>query len=127
MLAAVQSLFFLAAGYVLIFAGMAFSNKQLLPSLFDGVYISTSYGLRVLIFTLIFALPANYLIPKAFQFSSASVAGPLLMATVLVITIIFAMIVDKVQMTLPILGAASAAMLFCCLTAWLLEAQRLST
>ena len=127
MFAALQSLLYLAAGYVLIFAGIAFSNKQLLPSMFDDVYMGTSYALRVFIFTIVFALPANYLIPKAFQFSSAAVAGPLLMATVLVVTIIFAMIVDKVQMTLPIIGVASAAMFFCCLTAWLLEAQRLSS
>jgi len=99
MIAALQGFLFLVSGYVLIFAGMAFSNKQLLPSFLGDIYDGTNYTVRVLVFTALFALPANFLIPKAFQVSSASVAGPL----------------------------SSLAMLFCCLTAWLLEAQRLSS
>lgn len=124
MLSAAQSFIYLIAGYFLIFSGLAFSNKVLFPSILDGVYDNTSYLVRVIVFTVFLSLPANYLIPKAFQVSSASIAGPMLLAVILLATIIYAMILDKVTLTLPIIGAASGALFFCCLTAWLLEAQR---
>ena len=124
MIGAVYSFLYLVGGYVLIFSGMAFSNKQLLPSIFDGLYDNTTYIVRVIIFSIFLAIPANYLIPKAFQVSSASVAGPMLLAVILLATIVYAMILDKVTLTLPVIGAASGALFFCCLTAWLLEGQR---
>lgn len=124
MIGAIYSFLYLAAGYVLIFSGMAFSNKALLPSLLSGVYDNTGYLVRVIIFTVFLAMPANYLIPKAFQVSSASIAGPMLLGVILCATVIYAMILDKVTLTLPIIGAASGALFFCCLTAWLLEMQR---
>lgn len=124
LLPAVKTLMLLFGGYVFIFAGIAFTNKRFFTDLLGGVYDNTSFFARVVMFSIIFAIPGNYLISKSFQVSSASVAGPLLILTVLVMTIINAMILDKVTLTLPIIGTASAAMFFCCLTAWLLEAQR---
>lgn len=124
MIGAFQSFVFLLAGYAFIFSGIAFSNKQFLPSLLDPLYDQIGFFIRVLIFTLVFALPANFLTAKAFQFSSSSVAGPMLIGTVVLVSIVNAMILDKVQMTFPIIGSTAAALFFCCLTAWLLEAQR---
>lgn len=126
MIGALQSLGLLVGGYILIFSGMAFSNKHFFPSLFESVYDQTSFAVRVVIFSIVFALPANFLIAKSFQVSNATIAGPMLLATVLVITIAYAIIVDKVSLTLPIIGAASGALFFCCLTAWLLEGQRVA-
>lgn len=126
MIGALQSFLLLMAGYAFIFSGIAFSNKQFLPSMLDTVYDHTNFFTRVIVFTLFFALPANFLTAKAFQLSSSSVAGPMLIGTVLVVSIVNAMMLDKVQLTLPIVGAASVALFFCCMTAWLLEAQRIA-
>ena len=124
MIGAAYSFFLLFAGYVLIFLGIAFANKVFLPSIFEDFYSKTNFPVRVFLMSLIFAFPANILISQSFNVTSASIAGPLLLAAVLILTTINAMILDKVQLTLPIIGAASGALFFCCLTAWLLEGQR---
>jgi len=119
MIHALYSFGILLLAYFLIFSGLAFSNKDLLPELLQPVYDQTNYLIRVVIFTVFLAFPANWLVPKAFQISSASVAGPLLLATVT-----YAMLIDKVRLTMPLTLTAAGALFFCCLTAWLLEKQR---
>jgi hypothetical protein len=124
MMSVLYSLGYLIVGHILIFSGLAFTNKLFFPSLLQGIYDQTTFPVRVLMFTFIFALPANFFIPKAFQVTSHSIAGPMLLGVILIIVVVNAMIVDRVQLTLPVLAAGAAALFFCCLTAWLLEGQR---
>ena len=126
MIGAFQSFCLIFTGYVLIFSGIAFSNKLFFPSVFDSIYQMLGFGLRTVVFTIIFALPANYLIAKSFGLTSASIAGPMLIAVVVLLSVGNAMILDKVQFTLPITGALAGALFFSCLTAWLLEGQRVA-
>ena len=126
MIGAFQSFILLLGGYALIFSGIAFSNKLFFPSFLESVYDQTNFFMRVMVFTLCFALPANFLTAKAFQITSSSIAGPMLIGTVLVVSVANAMILDRVQLTLPIIGSAAIALFFCCMTAWLLEGQRLT-
>lgn len=125
-LPAVKTLALLFGGYIFIFCGIAFTNKRFFTDMFTGVYDNTSFFMRVVLFSIVFAIPGNYLISKSFQVSSASVAGPLLILTVVVMTVINAMVLDKVTLTYPIIASIAAAMFFCCLTAWLLEGQRIA-
>lgn len=124
MLGVFQSFGLLVAGYFCIFTGLAFSNKQLFPSVFNGIYDSTNFITRIVIFSVLWGLAGNYFIAKSFQVTSASIAGPLLIIVITLISITNSVILDKIHITLPIIGGAAGAVFFCCLTAWLLEAQR---
>lgn len=126
MIGAVYSFLLLLAGYVLIFLGIAFINKLFIPTYLDAFYAQTGFLLRTLIMCLVFAFPANLVIAQGFNVTSASIAGPMLIAVVVLLSIANAMVLDKVVMTWPVAGATSAALFFCCLTAWLLEGQRMA-
>lgn len=126
MTGALYAFLLLVAVYILIFSGLAFSNKVFLPGILDEFYTRTNFLARVFVMSFVFAFPANLLIAQSFNVVSASVAGPVMLAVILLISVANAMILDKVQITLPLIVAVSGALFFCCLTAWILEAQRTS-
>lgn len=123
--AAFKSFGLLLLTYVLIFSGVAFMNRQLLPDLLEGLYDRTGTISRLIIFTVALSLPANFLTAKAYEISGPSIAGPLIVASMLLIALAFALMVDHVNLNLPVIASALAALFFCGLTAWLLESQKL--
>jgi len=125
MLGAIQSFGLFLIGYSLIFSGIAFINKLLFPELLEAVYQNTGFIARAFIMSMVFGFVANLFISPAFTITSISIAGPLMLAAILMISIINAMILNNIELNLPIIGATLGALFFCCLTAWLLESQRI--
>jgi len=126
MLGALQSFGLFLIGYTLIFSGIAFINKLFFPDIFGAIYENTNLIARSFIMSVVFGFVANLFISPAFNITSIAIAGPLMLAAILLITIVNAMILNQIQLNVPIIGAAFGALFFCCLTAWLLESQRVS-
>lgn len=117
---AVQSFLFSTITYVLIFSGLAFVNGRFFPDKLAPVYDHTSYFVRLLIFSFIISLAANYTMFRAFQVTGASLAGPLLVIAFVLISVVNTVLLDHVRLNVPIILTAGVAVMSCGLLSWLL-------
>ena len=123
-LQAAVCLFLSLLAYALIYGGLAFLNRRLFPAHLDVVYAHTGDVSRMLVFLLLAAAPANYLLAKTFEISSAAVAGAAILAAIVVVTVANAVILDGARLTLPVLAATGLAIFSCSLVSWLLVMQK---
>ena len=89
-----------------------------------GFYEQSPEILRIAIFLILFAWPLNYLLAKTFQISSASIAGPCIIVSVVLATVVNSLVLDNLKMTVPIFLATLLSVFSCALVSWLLATQK---
>ncbi len=109
--------------YVLLYGGLTFINGRLFPDFLEGIYAHTGSFWRLMIFLFVAAWPANYLLAKTFQIADASIAGPSILAAIVLITVANSFVLDGTRLTLPVFGATCLAVFSCALVSWLLVTQ----
>jgi len=75
------------AGNVLIYAGLAFINGQLVPGLLGPVYGATGAVTRSLIMLGACAAPANFIMATAYRITGPGAAGMAILATLVLVLI----------------------------------------
>ena len=109
---------------VLVYCGLAFLNKRFYAEQLVGFYEQSPEILRIAIFLILFAWPLNYLLAKTFQISSASIAGPCIIVSVVLATVVNSLVLDNLKMTVPIFLATLLSVFSCALVSWLLATQK---
>ncbi len=104
----IKTIFLITTGTFLIFIGITFLSHQFLPSYLAQFYKSTPKWLQLLIFAFIISIPANLMFAKAYQSSSASFTGIIYIISVVLGSVIVAMLIDRVKINLNIILATFA-------------------
>ena len=104
----IKTIFLITFGTFLIFIGITFLSNQLLPSYLGQFYKNTPKWLQLLIFAFIISIPANLMFAKAYQTSSASFTGVVYIVSVILGSLILAILIDNVKINLNIIIATLA-------------------
>jgi hypothetical protein len=84
----------IAFGQALIYGGLCFLSGHLLPSLLKELYQHIPGWLRIVVFTLVSAIPANILISWGFRDTGATYAGVMNASCAVLAAVVTAILVD---------------------------------
>ena len=104
----IKTIFLITIGTFLIFIGITFLSNQFLPSYLGQFYKNTPKWLQLLIFAFLISIPANLMFAKAYQTSSASFTGVVYIVSVILGSLILAILIDNVKINLNIIIATLA-------------------
>ena len=104
----IKTIFLITIGTFLIFIGITFLSHQFLPSYLGQFYKNTPKWLQLLIFAFLISIPANLMFAKAYQTSSASFTGVVYIVSVILGSLILAILIDNVKINLNIIIATLA-------------------
>ena len=104
----IKTIFLITIGTFLIFIGITFLSHQFLPSYLEQFYKNTPKWLQLLIFAFLISIPANLMFAKAYQTSSASFTGVVYIVSVIMGSLILAILIDNVKINLNIIIATLA-------------------
>ena len=68
-----------------VYTGVAFINAQLLPAWLDSVYAATGAFTRAMIFLVLLATPANFMISGVYRLTDPGIAAVLLTASLAIV------------------------------------------
>lgn len=97
-------------GNALIYAGIAFINAQLFPSVLGGFYDSVSLWPRVLMMSVVSGVLGNYLFSLVYRLAGPSGAGMMIIGTLAFVLVVKAMLLNHTMPTLRI-GVAAVALI----------------
>jgi len=99
----IKTIFLISIGTFLIFIGITFLSNQFLTSYLAQFYKNTPKWIQLLLFAFIISIPANLMFAKAYQISSASFAGVIYIISVVLGSVIVAVLIDGVKINFKII------------------------
>ena len=105
MLLQIKTILLTFTGHALIFVGVTFLSGQLLPQTLSPVYKNVPRWAQILAFAIIISIPANLLIARAYQVTSATFTSVVYIVAVVLGAITVGVLIEGAKINLNVILA----------------------